>query len=672
MLYSTGLRGLIAAQAMGLAMAVTVNYPDNSCTAARKTLIERELGYTRDIAKAAQGDLQKGAYYQSFFADTLRADPGFATGTEEVYGRIAELADGTSGYGLQVTCQEDPKNCVKRKWTAYMNDGKKTMNFCNAFFTPVQGPGGGLAYQMTPDLLNDCANIDIKTAQWGTASILLHELTHTGYAMGGNKGTSDYAYGYIDNRRLPLGLLDRNCKKYASQLKGALCPNANGVDGVCAGERSGDNADTYSFVAAGVYFSQQCNRDIPMPNVPNLPAPPPVSASGSAIPSSSSTLITVSRSSSVAPTPISSSSVPATISGSGIPTSSITPQSSSSINSTVPAPAPTSSSTPLPSGNSTVNPVSHRSCPREDDALVFDGDPDEPLAVSGVLLYDWVGDSNIPFERKVCSGDTTEGLSGKIDDWSNHDVANIGTLSIGGNDLGFSDLVWYCVITPNTARLGSTNRRNCVDAENKARDLMNNQGADGMRAKLRNSYLKILQKSSHYDFHLYVTSYAEFFNAETTDCDRSSFHYWWGAYNPPWDLFFNRIVYLRQDLRREFGDLVRQLNGVIADAIADANAEWGGEQVHFVDVNAPFRDHRWCERNDIHEPDANRPETWFFLSAWKDFPIEGGSGSVDTAALEIEEARATFASNATIPLPDANTCAGALGPNADPYARAIS
>lgn len=77
-------------------------------------------------------------------------------------------------------------------------------------------------------------------------------------------------------------------------------------------------------------------------------------------------------------------------------------------------------------------------------------------------------------------------------------MANIGTLSIGGNDLGFSDLVWYCVITPNTARLGSTNRANCVEAENKARDLMNNQGADGMRAKLRNAYLKILQKSSHY------------------------------------------------------------------------------------------------------------------------------------------------------------------------------
>lgn len=73
-----------------------------------------------------------------------------------------------------------------------MNDGKKTMNFCNAFFTPTKGPSGELAYQMTEDLLKDC-NMDLKVAQWGTASILLHELTHTAYAMGGTKGYVCYA-----------------------------------------------------------------------------------------------------------------------------------------------------------------------------------------------------------------------------------------------------------------------------------------------------------------------------------------------------------------------------------------------------------------------------------------------------------------------------------------------
>lgn len=84
MLYSTGALsvGLIATQAIGLAMAVNVKYPDSSCAADKKILIERELGYTRDMARAAQSDLQKGVYYETFFADTLRSDPEFASGTE--------------------------------------------------------------------------------------------------------------------------------------------------------------------------------------------------------------------------------------------------------------------------------------------------------------------------------------------------------------------------------------------------------------------------------------------------------------------------------------------------------------------------------------------------------------------------------------------------------------
>ena len=105
-----------------------------------------------------------------------------------MYGRIAAMADGTSGYDLQVTCIEDQKNCVKRKWTAYMNDGKKTMNFCSTFFAPGTAQANGeIPYQATQDLLNNC-NMNLREAQWGKASILLHELTHTGYATGSSEG----------------------------------------------------------------------------------------------------------------------------------------------------------------------------------------------------------------------------------------------------------------------------------------------------------------------------------------------------------------------------------------------------------------------------------------------------------------------------------------------------
>lgn len=61
-----------------------------------------------------------------------------------------------------------------------------------------------------------------------------------------------------------------------------------------------------------------------------------------------------------------------------------------------------------------------------------------------------------------------DGLNHQIDKWDNMDQATIGTVTIGGNDLGFTDLAYYCVITPNTFSLGSTNRKNCVEAEQKA------------------------------------------------------------------------------------------------------------------------------------------------------------------------------------------------------------
>lgn len=80
-------------------------------------------------------------------------------------------------------------------------------------------------------------------------------------------------------------------------------------------------------------------------------------------------------------------------------------------------------------------------------------------------------------------------------------------------------------------------------------------------------------------------------------------------------------VYLKTDTRKEFNDLVDQLNGVIQQAIGDANRDHGKEQAHYVDVNWKFMGQRFCEAGDFHEPDENREDTWFFLSAWKDFPL---------------------------------------------------
>ncbi|PVH79610.1 esterase family protein [Cadophora sp. DSE1049] len=285
----------------------------------------------------------------------------------------------------------------------------------------------------------------------------------------------------------------------------------------------------------------------------------------------------------------------------------------------------------------------------------------------GELLRQWLSsDASITYERHSCSGDTISGLNSQIGKWGNMGTATVGTLTIGGNDVEFSDLVYYCVITPNTAHLPSTNRQYCLDAEKKANDYMDDSSTNGLRAKLKNAYISILQKSGRNDFDLFVTGYPKFFDEQTTKCNKASFHYWWSTKEIGF-LHDPRIVLLTTDLRTELDALVTKLNGVIQGAIQDANNERDTYQVHFVDVVDRFSNgnHRWCE-DGVADPEPSRQETWFFLSAWPDV-------NYDTTAAENSEVQA-LVSQGQIRLPDSSTCyedLSSITTGADPYQLAM-
>jgi hypothetical protein len=167
------------------------------------------------------------------------------------------------------------------------------------------------------------------------------------------------------------------------------------------------------------------------------------------------------------------------------------------------------------------------------------------------------------------------------------------------------------------------------------------------------------------DFQLYVTSYAAFFNTDTTDCNKSTFHYWWAAYNPPSDRPANRIVYLTQDLRAEINGLVTDLNNVIAAAVSDVNKAHAGNRIHYVDVNPRFNAHRWCESGNWHEPAPQVDSTYFFLSGWNDVSIP--DATANTAAVQEAEVKSLI-SKGSVTLPDAS-CTTSLDSDADPYVR---
>lgn len=424
--------------------------------------------------------------------------------------------------------------------------------------------------------------------------------------------TDDYAYGLTAAYYLALGKYDRSCITY--KRKHPLCDPGNlGKEGICDGKYSEWNADTYAILASGVFFSQRCNRQIPLPS--NLPEVTDAQSSASA-----------------------------------------------------------------------------DSCPSTDDQIPVDGpaggdngDADEPQISGfvhfgdsfasgmgtgqtstdkcrvgsnnyGELLRQWFSyEADFSYERLSCSGDTIDGANSQIDQWSTVDKSAFATLTIGGNDLGFSDIVWHCVLTPNTARWGSTNRANCEDAQSKARGLLQGE----LRSRLTETYLRILNKATKQGFKLYVAGYPQFFNDQTSDCDMSSFHYWWGGYDATTDWPSYRTVFLTTDLRAELNALVTGLNDVIQAAIGDANQQYGLQAVYYANVDSGFTSNRWCE-SGVREPDPS--QAWFFLSAWPD--LEYGSASEENA-----EVSALF-SHGSIQLPDSGTCAS-LDPQADPYIRAM-
>lgn len=97
----------------------------------------------------------------------------------------------------------------------------------------------------------------------------------------------------------------------------------------------------------------------------------------------------------------------------------------------------------------------------------------------------------------------------------------IATLTLGGDDFDFFHLVVYCIY-----QLYPYNP--CQSQITKSRQILED---DKWKNTVNATINKALQKgkaASGDGFTLFVTSYAEFFNNETTQCNNATFAYWKG------------------------------------------------------------------------------------------------------------------------------------------------
>jgi hypothetical protein len=95
-----------------------VNFADNTCDQ-WKAQIEEEMAFAVDMALTTADNVQKGGYFDDFFAESLRVDPEFSITIGNTFGTIGDIAAGGNSYQFQVTCNFKAPSC-KKGFKAFM------------------------------------------------------------------------------------------------------------------------------------------------------------------------------------------------------------------------------------------------------------------------------------------------------------------------------------------------------------------------------------------------------------------------------------------------------------------------------------------------------------------------------------------------------------------------
>ncbi|KAJ6103765.1 mutanase [Penicillium sp. IBT 16267x] len=590
----------------------------SKCTDTQKQAIELELEYAVEMAQVSALNVEQGVYLQTFFNGN--DDTEFISDTTKTFQRIASLLSGNDPeFPVVLACDPPVKTSMcKGGYVAFMNNKNRRLTFCAPFFKDPNPASTKPQIWPTKDLLED-GQMDLRKASRARSAVLVHEATHTKYGMLGKPFTRDIAYGFDACWKLARGTLDRSCVPWVTQRpppepgmppykvecpaeeKG---PDGELVEGKCKPEQARTNAENYQLLAAGVYFTAKTGRAIPLPALPVAKRASECVADDDYI------------------------------------------QWDDVNDDTPPVTGQVHFGDSFAAGMGTGS--------MKDTGSIFADKCRVGSNNFGSLLYDSFTEG-FEFQNLACSGNTVAGLYDKLHGWQNPTTDSLATMTIGGNDVGFADIVKHCILRYFDSPIG-WDAFWCRRYKNAAKSLMADTGADGLQYKFTSIYLRIIGwTESNPDFNLYIAGYPTFFNTETTECDSVSFRYW------GWEKADHTDIWLTVSLRNEMNDLVTTLNNVIQTAVLDANKLVGRNVTHFVDVNPSFDGHRWCEPG-VTEPDPSHASTAFFLSGWPDI----AEGDTIQTATDNSTELSTLEASKSLPLPDGNTCNITLGVDPDP------
>lgn len=226
-------------------------------------------------------------------------------------------------------------------------------------------------------------------------------------------------------------------------------------------------------------------------------------------------------------------------------------------------------------------------------------------------------------------------------------VADIATISIGGNDIGFYNILTACVL-----RVGGYWAGDCDTEVAKAYDLL---ASPDLPADIASVLTQIIHTNGNEAFRIYMTGYVTFFNELTPLCDNSSFR----LYNPHYDNSGKERgqPFLTRALRKQLNDVVIALNAMLIHVVESIDTCYTkSPKVVFIDPNPAYKGHRWCEEG-VYEPENDRLDTWLFLSSSPDNNLpEHPLGAMESYNQE----QSQQLSGPSFSLPDPKTCRSAL------------
>lgn len=254
----------------------------------------------------------------------------------------------------------------------------------------------------------------------------------------------------------------------------------------------------------------------------------------------------------------------------------------------------------------------------------------------------WLGDFTSGLRDAACSGSQLVDLAKGGYQMGKVGQPDLIVMTSGGNNAGFGHIVDVCIYHSNpTHNFGLAYKDDdpknptgeCGQALNVAANYIN--GA--MRQDLINTINDILADPNVHnnaDFLLYLTGYAQFFGTDYDDwCNAERWNIW--GISP--------VPYLSKELRTAFNDRISTVNNLYKDVV---NSQFS-KQLRYVDIDAGFGGHRFCEPGANHQDQINTDThfdgvyLWNLNWQWQVLNQPGPEG-VDPDNITADEAQQLF------------------------------